>query len=316
MTALQKLASWTFGVTVLLVAVGGFTRGSGSGFGCEDRWPLCENGLLGGLLPRPEFHMVVEWTHRWFASISVLLVATLVVAAWLRYREERSLVVGSSVALVTILTQAGLGAVVVITELKADLVSLHLGVAMILLGLLAFITVETFFIGGTRPVTSAGPDPAWRRFLVAGALGVYGVIALGSLVHDQYVGGWPLVGGELVPSLGSNLVALHFGHRVLVGIVTLYLVYLAVGVIRRSRPRSETLLVHGALGLYLVNVGLGAAHVFTQVSSTGLVVAHLLVASLVWSALVAATALSRRADGVARDPTARRLPAEPVEAGA
>lgn len=295
MSRLQKLASWTFGITVLLVAIGGFTRGSESGYGCEDRWPLCENGLLGGLLPRPEFHMVVEWTHRWFASIAVVMVLTTTVYAWWRHRDAPRVTWSATAALVAILLQAGIGAFVVMSDLDADLVSVHLGVAMILLGLLTFVLVEARAID--RPaVRRTGVSDPWPLRLAGGAAGVYLVIVLGSLVHDQYVGGYPLVGGELIPDLSNRVVALHFGHRVAVLLVGVMLVWLAGEVVRRERPVLEIRLVHSGLALFLVNVALGAAHVFTRVQSTGLVVAHLLVASLAWSSLVGAATLARHTD--------------------
>lgn len=313
MTRLQRLASSTLAVTVLLVAIGGFTRGSGSGYGCADRWPLCEDGLLGGVLPRPEFPMVVEWTHRWFASIAVVLVGVTALYAWLRHHPERGVRWGSMAGLFAILAQAGLGAVVVKTELAADLVSVHLGAAMVLLGLLSFVTVESFFADGREPIRSAVPDPGWRRSLAGGLVAVFAVITFGSLVHDQYVGGWPLVGGELVPDLESRLVALHFGHRAAVALTVLLLARLAAHPLRRSRPVAEVRLVQTAFALFLLNVALGAAHVFTRVQSTGLVVGHLLVASLAWCALVAAAAIARRADHASR---LIPLPEpEPVEAG-
>lgn len=305
MTRLQRLASSTLAVTILLVAIGGFTRGSGSGYGCADRWPLCENGLLGGLLPRPEFPMVVEWTHRWFAAIAVLLVGVTASYVWVRHRREHGLRWGSTAALFTILGQAGLGAVVVKTKLAADLVSVHLGVAMVLLALLSFVVVESFLATRGEPIRSSIPDPGWRRLLSAGLIATFIVIALGSLVHDQYVGGWPLVEGELVPDLSSWLVTLHFGHRVAVAVMVLLLVWLAAHVHRRGRPVAEVRLVQAAFALFVLNVALGAAHVFTRVSSPGLVVGHLLVASLTWCALVAAAAIARRAD------RARLLPTGP-----
>jgi heme A synthase len=46
-----RIALAALAATLLLIVVGGFTRGSGSGYGCADRWPLCEEGLLGGWLP-------------------------------------------------------------------------------------------------------------------------------------------------------------------------------------------------------------------------------------------------------------------------
>ncbi|MBW3562940.1 MAG: COX15/CtaA family protein [Actinobacteria bacterium] len=311
MSRLQKLASWTFGITVLLVAIGGFTRGSESGYGCEDRWPLCENGLLGGLLPRPEFHMVVEWTHRWFASIAVVMVLATTVYAWWRHRDATRVTWSATAALVAILLQAGIGAFVVMTDLNADLVSVHLGVAMILLGLLTFGVVEAGAIEHRTARRATVGDP-WPLRLAGGAAGVYLVIVLGSLVHDQYVGGYPLVGGELIPDLSNRVVALHFGHRVAVLLVGLALVWLAAEVVRRGRPAVEVRLVHSGLALFLVNVVLGAAHVFTRVQSTGLVVAHLLIASLAWSSLVGAAALARHTDraDVADDEPARRMASE------
>lgn len=312
MTRLQRLAFSTLAVTVLLVAIGGFTRGSGSGYGCEDRWPLCENGLLGGVLPRPEFPMVVEWTHRWFASIAVLLVAATTAYAWLRHRRERGLRLGATAALFTILGQAGLGAVVVKTNLATDLVSVHLGVAMVLLALLTFVVVESFFANGDEPVRSTSPDPVWRRSLSVGLGATFVVIAFGSLVHDQYVGGWPLIAGGLIPDLSRPLVALHLGHRVAVALTLLLLAWLTAQARVRGRPISEVRLVEAASVLFLINAMLGAAHVFTRVRSTGLVVGHLLVASLVWCALAAAAAVARRAD-LASLPVARSEP-EPMRA--
>lgn len=315
MTRLQKLAASTFAVTVLLVAIGAFTRGSGSGFGCADRWPLCEDGLAGGFLPRPEFHMVVEWTHRFFANLAGLLVLVTAGTVWRRHRDDRPLRRLVVAGLVAFAVQALLGAAVVKTGLADRLVSVHLGLAMVVLALLAVITVESFFAGGARPVVSDAADPSWRRWLIAGAAAVYAVILLGTAVHDRYVGGYPLVGDRLVPDLSDSTVALHFGHRVAVAATTLLLGWLAVHAVRRRRRRAEVVLVHAALAAFVVNVGLGAAHVFTQVRSTGLVVAHLLVASLAWSGIIAAGALAHRADQRAQ-PLARTNAPEPVEAPA
>lgn len=320
MRRLQRLAVATLAATLLLVAIGGFTRGTGSGFGCADRWPLCEGGALGGLLPRWEFHMIVEWTHRWSAAISIVLVVSLVAVAWGRYRGERGLLVGATAALLVILAQAGLGAAVVITHLEADLVATHLTVAMIVLGLLAFTTVESSFVGDHRPVRASAPDRGWRWLLGGSAVGILATIVLGATVHDQFVAGWPLVGGELVPALDTFVVQFHFAHRVAAALTLLLLVWCGVEAVRRGRPRAEKMLLHGGAALFVVNIGLGAAHVFTQVGSTGLVVAHILVASLAWTALVAALAVARRADEAAAvvaragEPSTGSLRVRPSEA--
>jgi heme A synthase len=317
LTRLRSLSLWTLATTIALVAIGGFTRGSGSGYGCADRWPLCEGGALGGLLPRADFHMIVEWTHRWIAAIVTVLIVVLVVEAWRHHRERRGLVVGATTALVVILAQAGLGAAVVITHLEArELVAVHLTVAMVILGLLAFVSVEASRAdrGAALPDRSAGPpDAGWSRLLGAGLLGIFATIALGATVHDEYVGGWPLVEGGLIPEFSTSVVAIHFAHRVVAALTFLSLVYVAISVIRRDRPRIEVSLVHAATALFAVNIGLGAAHVFTRVESTSLVVAHILVASLAWVALVGAASLARHPDTHVAEPGSS-LGSDPAEA--
>lgn len=310
MTRLRSLSLWTLATTIALVAIGGFTRGSGSGYGCADRWPLCEGGALGGLLPRADFHMIVEWTHRWIAAIVTVLIVVLVVKAWRHHRDRRGLVVGATTALVVILAQAGLGAAVVITHLEArELVAVHLTVAMVILGLLTYVAVET-----SHAHQAAGTnDPTWTRLLGLGVIAILGTIVLGATVHDEYVAGWPLVEGGVIPEFTTTVVAVHFAHRVVAAVTFLLLVYLAVAAIRRSRPRTEISLVHVTTALFAVNIGLGAAHVFTRVESTGLVVAHIFFASLAWIGLVAAGSLTRHSastQGARRGPSLAPNPAE------
>ena len=131
--------------------------------------------------------------------------------------------------------------------------------------------------------------------MIAG-VGTILTLVLGSSVHNQYVGGWPLVGGQLFPdALGrSTTVDLHYAHRVFAGLTFAYLAWLGAAVVRRRRPSPEAAAVHTALALFLVNVGLGAVHVFTEVSSVVAIVAHLGVGAAAWAAVVAAWTLARR----------------------
>jgi len=281
----------TLGATLLLVAVGGFTRGSGSGYGCADRWPLCEDGLLGGLLPRAEYHMIIEWSHRWLAaSVGVLAVVT-AISAWRRYRNDRLVVGTAAGAVVVIGIQAWVGRAIVRGGLDADLVSLHLAISMTVVALIVVVVVATR-PGGREHVRS---DPVWLALLAGAAAGSFLVLILGSLVHNRYVPGWPLVLDTLLPDLAGSTITIHFFHRVAVGMYGLYLAFMLVRVRRLGRPRFERTMLDAAAVLYAVNIGLGAAHVFTMVSSGTLVAAHLALASLVWALTVAATMAAARA---------------------
>lgn len=321
----RRLALAALAATLVQVTWGAFTRGSGSGFGCQDRWPLCENGLLeigdaGGLLPRPEFGMVVEWLHRWIALVVGVLLVWLAVAAWRRLPGVRRVTAPAVAAVVIVVAQSLVGAAVVLYDLRADLVTFHLLGAMTLLGVLAYGSVNVVMLaplGGPRPRAPAvSVDRGWERGLLGAAVVTLATILLGAMVHNQYVAGWPLVGGRLVPeSLGESLlVTVHYLHRVGAGLGAGYVGWLAWEAVRRGRPAGEVRLVHTLLALTLVNVGLGAVHVVTQVSSTVAIVAHLGVGAGAWTAAVAAWTLARRhherTDVAARPPRPAVAPAE------
>lgn len=276
--------------TLLLVALGGFTRGSGSGYGCEDRWPLCENGLLGGLLPRFEFHMIVEWSHRWVAATVGVLAIAVAVSAWRHHRRQRRILIPAVSAVIVIGIQAWVGRLVVKGELASDLVSLHLTISMIILALLTIVDTSL----RTGPAVS-DRDRSWDRMVAAGALSVLAVLLFGSLVHNLYFSGWPLVGNQLIPDLGHRLVTIHFLHRVLAGVVFLFLGLLSLQATKRNRPVVEARLVNGATAVYVLNIAIGAGHVFTKVTSSTLVVAHLTAAAVTWILLIAATTMAYQA---------------------
>ena len=102
----RNISRWTLAATLLLITFGGFTRGSGSGYGCSDRWPLCQDGLLGGLLPRGEFHMIVEWTHRWLAAVVGILAVATAVVAWRRLERWIAWVAVSAVVVIGVQASA------------------------------------------------------------------------------------------------------------------------------------------------------------------------------------------------------------------
>src|SRR5882672_9193582 len=119
-----------------LILVGSVVRTTGSGLACPD-WPLCE----GRVVPRFEFHVLIEWFHRLVALlVSLLLFAT---AAWviahrpLRARLGRLL----AVALVLLFAQVLLGALTVWKLLSPAVVSSHLAVALLLFSTLLAITL-------------------------------------------------------------------------------------------------------------------------------------------------------------------------------
>jgi len=278
------LSRWSLVATLALVALGGFTRGSGSGYGCKDQWPLCEGGYLGGLLPRADFNMIIEWSHRWLAAMVGLLILATAITAW---RSARRWVAYTAIAAVAVVgVQAWVGRLIVTNNLDADLVSLHLAISMTVAGLLAVVVVAT--TETRRGDVSVG----WVVWLGLGSVMAAAVLMFGSLVHNVYIPGWPLTLDEWVPDLGARTIAIHFFHRVLAAAGFVLTGYLFWRARRNARPSLEVATIGTAFAAVSLNVGLGAAHVFTQVTWSWLVATHLGVASIALVALIGATSLA------------------------
>src|SRR4051794_41352211 len=141
----RRLADLTALITFLLILVGGVVRVSESGLGCgpggsgTKGWPLCG----GSVIPLVgDENRLIEFSHRLLASVVVILIALL---CWRAYRDLRSrgwALRGSLIAGALVLVQAGLGGLTVEHSLAEELVAAHLGAAMLLLGLLLWLSFK------------------------------------------------------------------------------------------------------------------------------------------------------------------------------
>lgn len=290
LAVVRRLALATLVVTIVLVGVGGYTRGSGSGYGCQDRWPLCEDGSLGGLLPRLELTMVIEWSHRWVAGIVGVLALATAVMAWRRARDRPDVLWPATAGVVAIGLQAWVGRMVVTQGLDADLVSVHLAISMAVVAL----TTLTAVTSGPAPPAGVPRDRRWTLEVIVVAAGAYALLLLGSYVHNRYFAGWPLMEDGVVPDPTDRHRFVHFLHRAAAGFGLVALGWLVFAARHRRVPDAERRLVLGAAACYGLNVFVGLAHVLTEVSSGVIVTGHLVLGALVWCQLVAVATLSAR----------------------
>jgi cytochrome c oxidase assembly protein subunit 15 len=143
-TAFQKSITITITLTILLIGVGGLVRATGSGLGCPD-WPKCFGlwvpptsvDLLPPQFNAQDFNVLKTWTeyiNRLFGVLvgfSIIVMAALSIPQW-KIRKSRTIF--SVLTLLLVMFQGWLGAVVVKTELLHWVITLHMIVAMILLG--------------------------------------------------------------------------------------------------------------------------------------------------------------------------------------
>jgi heme A synthase len=302
----RRLADLTAVVTFLLIIVGGVVRVSDSGLGCgpggsgTKGWPLCG----GDVIPLVgDENTLIEFSHRLLAAIVVGLIALL---SWRAYRDLRNksswAFRGSIAAAAIVLIQAVLGGLTVEHSLKDGLVAAHLGTAMLLLGLLLFLSFkarsEAAVEGNERvrqPVRGLKPYAATAAVLLLGAIvaGGYmagteerGVNEVGPNIAGAHLAcghQFPTCGdGKFLPFGNNRLTDIHLTHRVFVYAATLaIIVLLSVAFARGSRDRLLLL----AAFLLLGQVLLGGMNVWLG-EHAALIVGHLTVATLLWATVV------------------------------
>lgn len=297
----RRLVDATIVATFVLIVVGGVVRVSEAGLGCgaagsgTHGWPLCE----GGLVPPGSAEALIEFSHRIAAGIVAVMIALVAWRALRSLRDRPWIVRGSIAAVALVLVQAALGGLTVEQGLQDELVAAHLGLAMVLIGLLLLIR---------RGAAAPAPRPAGRG---AGALPALVVVAvallLATLVSGGYVAGTERMGtpeapvagahlacgqqfpgclGQWMPFGTSRLVDIHLTHRLLMYLASLaVLAMVAVALAQGGRSRAFPL----AAGLLAGQVLLGASNVWFDMHA-GLIVGHLALGTVLWGTVVHAGA--------------------------
>jgi heme A synthase len=298
----RRLALVTFVATFLLIVLGGLVRVSDSGLGCGPGgsgfhgWPLCQ----GDVVPGVDINTIIEYSHRTVASIVALLMLTLAVVSFRRYRSHRGIVRASIAAAGLVVAQGLLGAATVEKDLNETLVAAHLGLAMLLLALVLYVwrASRPDVIGA--PAADGGP-----RF--RGLTWATGVFTFATIVAGGYMAGtqhygrpdyqlgdgahhacgrqFPTCNDGFLPFGQSRLVDIHLTHRVFMYITTVLVIALAVTALRRRPSAGVVRLAWVALGILVLQILLGALNVWLD-EYEALIVAHLAVGTLLWTATV------------------------------
>lgn len=285
---LRWLAARLAIATWILMAIGSATRVTNAGLACPD-WPLC----YGQALPWAQMNLQVflEWFHRLDAGL--LAIGSLVMAGLaIRWRGTvpRWALVGALVSPVLIGLQATLGALTVTQLLRFDLVTAHLGLALLTFCLFLGLAVGLLPFAGTG---TAGGYLPWLAAIAAGV--VYLQSLLGGLVGSRWALHQCLAGsGGLCGVLNAHLLGVV--PAVLAVLAVLWLTWhtpaLPAG-LRRLRWGIASLLV------LQLGVGWGTFRLHLQVEP--LTVAHQAIGAALLGALVALAVLGfrDRAIGVA-----------------
>ena len=151
-------------LSYLLIFVGGLVRVSGSGLGCPD-WPKCFGRWvpptnieqIPAHIDSTAFNIVLAWieygnrTLGVIVGISILLMTAI---AMIYFRKNNKILFSSLLSLFLVIFNGGLGAIVVSSILNPFIVSLHMILALFLVSVLSYTTIESYKIIDTNKFTN------------------------------------------------------------------------------------------------------------------------------------------------------------------
>lgn len=310
-----RYAWLVLGVNILVILWGAYVRASGSGAGCGSHWPLC-NGVV---IPRPEqIETVVEFVHRLTSGAALLLVLGQFVWARRLFVKSEPARLGANLSLVFIITEALVGAGLVLFGWTADdrsagravSIVVHLVNTFLLLGSLAL--TAWWASGGARLVALRRDRLGW--LLLVGLLGVTVIGASGALtaLGDTLFPPGSLAAGlrQDFSSTAHYLERLRVLHPLLAVAISLYLLALAYFYDFGGRSPAAARLARLLMALVGMQLFAGLVNVLL-LAPVWMQLVHLLLADAVWITLVllAAAGLAQAA------PAEKAQPAGSGEAG-
>jgi heme a synthase len=232
-----------------------------------------------------------------------IMILVLAIGALRRYRSNRVLVRATIAAGVLVLLQGLLGGATVEENLEEALVAAHLGLAMLLLGLLMVI-----YRACKPEALGVAPAPATPRFrALAIATSVFVLLTivaggymagtqnygradyqLGDGAHHACGKEFPTCNGDFMPFGQARLVDIHLTHRFFMYITTVLVIALVALALRRRPSAGVARWAHILGGLLAVQILVGALNVWLD-EYEALIVAHLALGTLVWTAAIGLT---------------------------
>ena len=269
---ISKLAQHLALATFVLMAIGSATRVMNAGLACPD-WPLC----YGQLIPQNQMNLQVflEWFHRLDASLVGF--GTIVLAGlgwWKRQELPRWTPWMCSLSLFLVVFQGILGGLTVTQLLRFDIVTAHLGTA-----LLFFSTLLTLSLL-LRPYSPLATAHPLKPISFVALLLVYAQSLLGGVVASRWALHQCLGGSELCAVMNSHVIGVFPATIACLGLViwakripslSIVLRRLSVGIV-------AALLTQIALGILAYKLHLQIEPLTVAHQSVGAILLGLLVA--------------------------------------
>lgn len=299
MTARVARFAWiTLCYNVAVILWGAYVRATGSGAGCGNHWPLCN----GDVVPRaPRIETIIEFSHRLTSGLALIAVIVLLIATWRVCAAGHPARKAAVFSLLFMLSEAAVGAGLVLFQLVADnasaaramFMATHLVNTFLLLASLA---LTAYWLSDQPPVSLEGRSKL-LAMMTALAGGILLVAVSGSVAA---------LGDTLFPaqSLSAGMSAdLSTSSHILIRLRIIHpmVAVLVGGALMAAAPRLPVPeyaqigreLRYDLVGFAALQLAAGFANLILLAPITMQLI-HLLLADVVWIAfiLLAASALA------------------------
>ena len=181
MATLGRYAWFVLVFSVGVILLGALVRATGSGAGCGPSWPTCQ----GEVIPELQGATAIEFTHRAGSGVALALVIVLAVLVWRRVDPGGPARTGALLAVLAIIGEALIGALIVLARWVAEDTSVARAIAVPshlvnTLFLLAALTLTAFWLTGGRRLDWKA-DPGVRRAVIIGGVALVLIAATGAV---------------------------------------------------------------------------------------------------------------------------------------
>lgn len=242
--------------TFVLIVSGGIVRIAGSDQGCLD-WPLCR----GQWLPPLQLNAWIDYVHRLLTLVVGALIVALSLMTWKRQDQDVWVRRPPLIAMLLLILQVVVGAIIVRSNSPELIRMFHLGMAMLILGCLIVPYVALIVADETR-ARADGSTPRrggrtmqrvrrYRRLVFGTALTAWMLALTSAGLEDG------IVSSDTLPQLSGLSGALQLGHQGTLILVGLMLTAVSWSTWRFRRQDHVLLSAVGvAAGLLVVRAGM------------------------------------------------------------
>ncbi len=281
-------------VNLMVILWGAFVRATGSGAGCGSHWPLCN----GEVIPKSQqVETVIEFTHRLTSGAAFIFVLIMFVWAFRAFPKRHPARLAASLSLVFIITEALVGAGLVLFEWvaydtsSARVISMSVHLVNTFL-LLAAITLTGWWSIISKPAVI---DARSIKFWVIAAaalsviiLGVSGAVtALGDTLYpvESVIEGMR----EDFNPQAHFLVRMRVFHPIIAVLTGLIVVFSSIFFTTTAQKKNDRLFSGALMFVYAVQLVAGGINLLL-LAPVWMQLIHLLLADFVWIMLIITSA--------------------------